>query len=179
MSADLRESRTESGVLQAELDAAREECQALSDSVVGQEQEIARVHEDLSENEDEMREGMDGLQMTIMSLLELQQTAAEQPAPAAAVLPASMPPPPPVSMPPPPVPVRSAQAVLASPGLRQATTKLRQLSRQDPRGPPAAMLDSPAPAQPAATPAPVASAVGIVAKDTPTGTTRSFFATIA
>ena len=30
------------------------------------------------------------------------------------------------------------------------------------------MLDSPAPAQPAATPAPVATAVGIVAKDTPT-----------
>eukprot|EP01043_Picozoa_sp_COSAG02_P117817 COSAG02_NODE_54373_length_296_cov_1.030457_1_plen_98_part_11 len=97
------------------------------------------MHLDMIDSEEEMRQGMDALQEVITTLLEAQQTLVQ----------ASPPPPPlptssmeqatfatPVSA----AAVRSMEAVLASPGLREAASKLREMSRLDPSGPPEAML---------------------------------------
>ena len=182
---DLDESRAESErltvrVIQQEADLSRmhldmiESEEQLTARVIQQEADISGMHLDMIESEEETRAGMDGLQQVITDLMEAQQTLVERS---------------PAQAPPPPVPtssmelsashmtplaaVRTTQAVLASPGLRLAASKLREMSRLDPSGPPTAMLESPGlvppPPQllrPAAFPmamAPIPVAIGVVA----------------
>jgi predicted nucleic acid-binding Zn-ribbon protein len=155
-----------------ELRLSQAECDKLKVQVTQQESDISRMHLDMIDSEEEMRQGMDALQEVITTLLEAQQTLVQ-----------ASPPPPPLptssmeqaafSTPVSAAAVRSMEAVLASPGLRAAASKLREMSRLDPSGPPEAMLASPLPVrtpvpeQQQLMPAPVPVAVGIVTASTP------------